>query len=125
VEIDLQRGDVDAAARSADRLADYADASDSAVLRAEARLSDGRVAVHRGDTERAVADLTAARDVLAHQERPVLAATIRLELARALAGVCRREEAVAEGRAALACFQRLGVPPQAAAAEELLRAVAP
>lgn len=125
VEIDLQRGDVAAAARSADRLADYADASDSAVLRAEARLTDGRVAAHRGDTERAVADLTAARDGLAHEERPLLAATVRLELARALAAVGRREEAVAEGRAALACFLRLGVQPQAVAAEELLRAVAP
>jgi len=125
VEIDLQRGDVDAAERSADRLADYADASDSAILGAEARLSDGRIAVHRGQAERAVTELEAAREDLAHEERPLLGATIRLELARALAAVGRREEALAEGRAALACFQRLGVVPQADAAEELLRAVAP
>jgi tetratricopeptide (TPR) repeat protein len=125
VEIDLQRGDIDAAARSAERLADYADASDSAILAAEAMLCDGRIAVHRGDAERAVADLTLARDDLAHEERPILGATIRLELARALAAVGRREECVAEGRAALACFQRLGVGPKADAAEELLRAVAP
>jgi len=125
VEIDLQRGDVDAAERSAERLADYADASDSAILEAEARLSDGRIALHRGDPERAVAHLAAARDDLAHEERPVLGATIRLELARALAAVGSREEAVAEGRAALACFQRLGIVPQVAAAEEMLRAVSP
>jgi hypothetical protein len=80
--------------------------------------------VHRGDAARAVADLSAGRDGLAHEERPVLAATIRLELARALAAVGRQEEAVAEGRAALGCFQRLGVAPQAEAAAELLRAVA-
>ncbi len=125
VEIDLQRGDLDAAERSADRLADYADASDSAILAAEAKLSDGRVAVHRGDLERAVTHLEAARDHLAHEERPVLGATIRLELARALAAVGRRDEAVAEGRAALACFQRLGVVPQADAAAEVLRELAP
>jgi tetratricopeptide (TPR) repeat protein len=125
VEIELQRGDLGAAERSADRLADYADASDSAILAAEAKLSDGRIAVHRGDLDRAVADLTSARDDLAHEERPVLAATIRLELARALAAVDRRDEALAEGRAALACFQRLGVEPQAAAAAEVLRELAP
>jgi tetratricopeptide (TPR) repeat protein len=125
VEVDLQRGNVDAAERSAERLADYADASDSAILSAEAKLSDGRIAVHRGDPAWAVTHLEAARDVLHAEERPVLAATIRLELARALAAVGRREEAVAEGRAALAGFLRLGVVPQADAAGELLQSVAP
>ena len=125
VEIDLQRGDLVAAERSADRLADYADASDSAILGAVAKLSDGRIAVHRGEYERAVTDLTEASHLLAHEDRPVLGATVRLELTRALAAVGRREEAVGEGRTALAEFERLGVVPGAFAAAEVLRELAP
>ncbi len=120
VEIDLQRGDLDAAERSAERLADYADESDSAILSAAAGLSDGRIALHRHDADEAIAVLEDAAAVLADQDRPVLGATIQLELARALAEV-DPVRAVAEARDALVCFQRLGVVPQVETTADLLR----
>jgi tetratricopeptide (TPR) repeat protein len=121
VEVELARGDVDAASRTAERLFDYAEESDSAILSALANLSDGRVAMHRGDLTAAVSAFESARAVLAVEERPILAAMIGLELGHALADADQTEAAVDEGRSALACFVRLGAPAEAGRATALLR----
>jgi tetratricopeptide (TPR) repeat protein len=120
VEVDLARGDVDAATRAAERLFDYAEESDSAILSALAKLSDARVASRRGDIASALSVLEGARTDLEGEERPILAATIDLELGTVLAETGQIERAVAEGQAALACFARLGAPAEVERANALL-----
>ena len=73
-----------------------------------ASLAAGRVAAARADTDAAMAALVEARDALAPDERPVLAGTIRYEMARVLAATGETAAAVSEARAALAIFDRLG-----------------
>ncbi len=123
VDVELARGDLSAAERSAERLADYAEESDSPVLRADSKLADGRVAVHCGDPPAAIAALSAGLDELAGQERPILAAIIRLDLARALAADGSTDAAVHEARAALASFEQLGAELFVRRARELLNDV--
>jgi tetratricopeptide (TPR) repeat protein len=120
VEVELARGDVAAAAGSAERLADYADESDSAMLRALSRLSDGRVAMHRGAPAEAVTALREAQSELVEEQRPVLSGMIDLELAHALAAAGDPTTAAEQARSALACFERLGAPVEAERASRLL-----
>jgi DNA-binding CsgD family transcriptional regulator len=113
-------GALDEAAEAAGQLAELADQAESRTLRAEARLATGRVAVLRGDNEPAVRELEEALRALGQEDRPFLASTIRLELARLLAAD-QPARAETEARAALACFTRLGASPGADAARALLR----
>ncbi len=120
VDVELARGSIDAADRAAERLADYASDSDSSILRAESHLADGRVAEARGDMQAATKSFESGIDQLSREERPVLIATLRLELAQAVASndVARATD---EGRVALATFERLGAPREIERAAELLR----
>jgi tetratricopeptide (TPR) repeat protein len=120
VDVELAGGDVDTADRTAERLADYADQSDSAVLRAEARLADGRVFVARGDWSAAVTALRAGLEALGAEERPILSAAIRLELAHALAEAGERAAASDEARGAHAALERLGVEREVRRAAALI-----
>jgi tetratricopeptide (TPR) repeat protein len=120
VEVELARGDVDAASRAAERLFDYAEQSDSTILSAQAKLADGRVAVGRGDLDTAVSAFDGARADLAAGERPMLGAMIGLELGHVLADAGQKETAVNEGRKALACFARLGASAEVERAKALL-----
>src|SRR5207302_301015 len=104
VDVELGRGDVVAAERAAERLSDYAEGSDSPVLRADARLADGRVSMRNGEAAAAIAAFEAGLDELAGEERPVLAAILRLDLAGALGALGHEARATDEARAALACF---------------------
>ncbi len=108
VDVELGRNDLVAAERAAERLSDYSEESDSPVLRADARLADGRVYMRNGDTGAAIAAFEAGLDEIGGQERPILAAVIRLDLAEALGVSGDRARAIDEARAALACFERLG-----------------
>ena len=121
VEVELARGDVDAASGTAERLFDYAAESDSAILCAQAKLADARVAMRRGDVDSAVSAFEGARADLAAGERPMLGATIGLELGHVLADTGQMETAAEEGRAALACFARLGASAEVERAQALLR----
>ena len=121
VEVELARGDVDAADRAAERLADYADESDSPVLRAEAKLADGRVAMRSRRTAAAIAALEAGLDALGGEERPILAAMIRLELAHALADVGDTASARDDRRSAVAALGRLRAARTARAASSIER----
>lgn len=120
VDVELARGDPAAAERSAERLADYADESDSHVLRADAKLADGRVAMHRGDASAAAAAFESGLDELKGQERPILAASLRLHLAGALSEAGSTTRALDEARSACAAFERLGTPLFADRARELV-----
>jgi tetratricopeptide (TPR) repeat protein len=123
VDVELARGDLDAADRCAERLADYADDSDSPILRAESRLADGRVASARGETAAAVASFEAGLDDLGVEERPALAATFRRELASSLADAGDTVRATDEARAALATFVRLGAERDVQHATALLERI--
>ena len=61
--------------------------------------------------------------LLDSDERPLLLATIRLELAEALARLGDTAMAITEARAALSCFERLGAAPRRDQAAALLRAL--
>ncbi len=119
VDVELARGDVDAADRAAERLADYADESDSAVLRAEAKFADGRVFAARGDLPRATETLRAGLEALGSEERPLLSGAIRLELALSLAD-SDSASALDEARAALAILGRAGAEGEVVRASALI-----
>jgi DNA-binding CsgD family transcriptional regulator len=121
VRAELARGDVASAAVAADELAALALATGGAVLHAEAALSQGLVAVARGDHRAAVLDFESVPRCLARDERPLTAAVARLELARALAGCGDRSAALIEARAALAAFERLGAWGEVDRASALVR----
>jgi DNA-binding NarL/FixJ family response regulator len=118
VELELRRGEVAAAGRAAQRLLALEGECNSNEIRAMARLASARIAIHKGEHPRAIEELETALMLLLHRDRPLLAAHIRLELARALAGAGERAAAAVEAEAALATFQRLGVTPHINAARE-------
>lgn len=121
VDVELGRDDVAAAERAAERLSDYADESDSPILRADARLADGRVAMRLGATDAVIAALESGLDDISGEERPILAATLRMDLAQALATATQTARAIDEARAALALFERLGATRFVERASSFLR----
>jgi tetratricopeptide (TPR) repeat protein len=124
VDVELARGNLDAADSAAERLADYADESDSAVLSAQAKLADGRVFLARGDGQAAVAAFRAGLEALDGEERPVLSGTIRTGLAHGLADTGETAAALDQARAAVATLERLGADREAAKAAALIENLA-
>lgn len=119
VEVQIEQGNVEAAATTARRLSDVAERSSLPRLEALSRLAHGRVAAasedaHAGDI------LASAITAFAAQNLPLDAARARLELARLLGG-SQPDVAIAEARTALAEFERLGAPRLADAAASFLR----
>jgi DNA-binding CsgD family transcriptional regulator len=121
VEVELARGERDAAAAAAGALAGLAAAVDVPSVRSEAAVAAGRVAAAAGDDAGARAALTDAKAFLAGEDRPLALGRVRLELARALDVAGDRPGAVAEVRAALAGFERLGAVAARDQAAALLR----
>lgn len=124
VEVELQRGDVAAATRAADRLFKLEDLCESNEIRSLARLGRARVALHEGDHATAIEELDTALTLLIHLERPMLTAQVRLEMARALARAGDDAGALVEAESALAAFHKLGIAPQIAASQSLIGLVA-
>lgn len=122
VEAELARGDVAAARAAAGRLGALASSVDVAMLRADAAVAAGRVLVAEGDTTGAVQAYHEAKGHLGDERQPKLA-TVRLELAEVLAAAGAGPAAIAEARAALACFERLGVTDGRDRAAALLRSL--
>jgi len=120
VDIELRRDDLPAAARAARRLLSLEDECSSNEIRAMARLAAGRIAAHKGAHERALEELETALTLLMHRDRPLLAALIRLELARVLASAGQEASAYLEAEAALSIFEKLGAAPDVAAGREFL-----
>ena len=121
IEAELARDNVPGAELALERLIGYADASESPVLRAAAKLSEARIERHRGKSSEAIALLTDASKLLTNDERPLLAGRINLELAEALAETGDNATAIAEARCALAIFERLGASRDADEVAALLR----
>ncbi len=80
---------------------------DVPVVHADACLAEGRVLVALGDVEAALEVFARGATHLDGAERPLQLGLLRLEMAEAMATV-DQAGAVAEGRAALACFERIG-----------------
>jgi DNA-binding CsgD family transcriptional regulator len=123
VEIELARGDADAAGRHASALSELADRADGPQLRADAALARARVAVAERRPRAAVSSLDEARSWLRADERPLLAATIMLERAAALRDAGDRGAAIDNARAALDGFERLGAAPLIDRTNALLRSL--
>ncbi len=121
VDVHLEEGNVDAAARVAERLDRIAGAQRGPYLKAAAALAKGRVCVAGGEGD-ARACLREALEGFARAQLPVELAWTRLELARALAEGSP-EVAIAEAKLALQDFERLAAPRSADAAAALLRSL--
>jgi ATP/maltotriose-dependent transcriptional regulator MalT len=130
VEAHLANGDGDAAAGAADRLAAHAAAYGGALAAAHLALARGRTSATSGAALPAAgrsataapdpAQLEQAVERFAGLGLPLETARARLWLARATEGR-QHDAAVAEARAALASFDRLGATADADEAAALLR----
>ena len=121
VDVHLEEGNVDAAARVAERLDRIAGAQRGPYLRAAAALAKGRVCVAGGEGD-ARACLHEALEGFARAQLPMELALTRLELARALADGSP-EVAIAEAKLALQDFERLEATRHADATAALLRSL--
>lgn len=122
VEGHLAAGDQDAATSAAAQLESLAQAHPDGYPAAQAATAAGHVAAAAGDLDGAAGRFHAALAIFVRLELPVDAAHVRLALARA--GAQRRPEvAIAEARAALEVFDRIGAAVHADAAAALLRAL--
>jgi DNA-binding CsgD family transcriptional regulator len=123
VEVERRRGHVDAARDAAAALADLAARTDLAAVHADACLAEGRVLFALEDVPAALDAFIRAKAHLADDSRPLQLGLIRLEMAEVLAVAGDVAGAVVEGRAALACFERLGAAPARDRASALLRSL--
>jgi DNA-binding CsgD family transcriptional regulator len=124
IEVELDRGDVAAAQQALDRLSRLAATVDGDHLTGDVARGRARLALATGDRDRALADLQEATRWFAAADRQVQLAEVRLDLAELLAADAtddRTASAVAEARAAHACFDRLGAVNGRDRAAELLR----
>ena len=122
VDVHLAAGRVQDADAAAERLAVTARRHRSMYLTASAALATGSVRLADGRSEEALACLRDAIVGFDGAELPMELARTRLELATALAAD-RPEVALAEGRAALAGFERLRAARHVDAAAALLRSL--
>ena len=123
VEVELRRGHVDAARGAAAALADLAARTDLAAVHADACLAEGRVLLALEDVAAALDAFTRAKAHLADDSRPLQLGLITLEMAEVLAVAGDVAGAIVAGRAALACFERLGAAPARDRAGALLRSL--
>jgi DNA-binding CsgD family transcriptional regulator len=123
VEVEVQRGDSDAATTALTRLQELDELCDSREIKAYSRLAAGWLARHEKKFEKALAELEDAAALLLRYDRPLLTARVRLETARCLRDLNRTGAAIVEAEAALASLRRLGVAGEVRRAEQLLAAL--
>lgn len=108
VEAQLARDDVAAARSHSERLRKLSDEVRSQAVSAEAAIAQARVEAHCGDDDSALSLYSRARLLLGAEGRPLLCGVIRLETAQIRASAGDRDGAVADARAALVTFERVG-----------------
>jgi DNA-binding NarL/FixJ family response regulator len=121
VDVHLEEGDVEEAARIAERLDLVASAQRGPYLKAATALAKGRICVASGEGD-ARACLHAALAGFARAQLPMELARTRLEMARALSERSP-EVAIAEAKSALEDFERLEAARHADAAAAVLRSL--
>jgi DNA-binding NarL/FixJ family response regulator len=123
VDAQLATGDVDAAARSVDRLTAVTDGVDCQSVAGLTQLARGGVELAAGRPAEAAACLQEAAHVFAAHDRPALAARANLDLSEAVAATGDEAGAVVAARAAWAAASRLGAAPLEDRAAARLRAL--
>jgi len=121
VVAEVQRGDLDAATEAAHQLEETAAIVDVAAIHAEGHLARARVLSASGDDAAALAAFERALATLGEEQRPMLAGTVRQEMADVLARSGDQAMAITQARAALACFERLGAATRRDQVAALLR----
>jgi DNA-binding CsgD family transcriptional regulator len=121
VEAEITRGDLDAAAAAAARLATMADGAPTRILLAERELAAGRVFAATGRHDAALDAFGRAQAHFDGEGRPLPGAITHLETASSLAEGGDVAGAITEARVALATFERLGAVAGADRARALLR----
>jgi DNA-binding CsgD family transcriptional regulator len=123
VDVELHRGDIDAARDTAAELAALADDVDVSVVRADAAIAEGRVLAALGDHAAAIDAYCQVKGEIGEDEWPLRLGMVRLELAEVLAAAGDNPAAIVEARAAHATFQRLGATTARDRASALLRSL--
>jgi DNA-binding CsgD family transcriptional regulator len=121
VDVQLEMGDIDDAARTTGRLKHIADTQRGPYLRAVAALAQGQVCIANGQGD-ARACLHDALDGFARALLPMELASTRLAMARALAERSP-EVAIAEAKSALEGFERLEAARHVDEAAAVLRSL--
>jgi DNA-binding CsgD family transcriptional regulator len=119
-EAEIAMGDAEAALARAARLAESGANTGCRLLTARGGRALGRALLASGDPDGAILHLGRALDAFARLEMPLEAARTHLLLAEAF-GEGRSANAIAEGRAAMSTFERLGAALDADQAAALLR----
>jgi DNA-binding CsgD family transcriptional regulator len=122
VPIQIERGDLAGAGRSAERIDELATQSGQAQHRAEADVARGRFALAKGATPDAARALFSAVEAYDHLGMPIHAARTRLYLAETLAD-SDPETAIAEARAASSRLDEAGITADADRADSLIRSL--
>ncbi len=121
IDVHLKEGNIDEAARAAQRLSRIAGAQRGPYLKAAAALANGQVCIASGHGD-ARACLHDALEGFARAQLPMELARTRLEMARAQSERSP-EVAIAEAKAALENFERLEAARHADAAAAVLRSL--
>jgi DNA-binding CsgD family transcriptional regulator len=121
VRAELQLGEIRGARAAADELLSLAVGLDLAGIHADAAIAQARVLCALDNAEMAVDAYVRARTHLSGGERPFEFGLVCLELAELMAARGEAPRAIAEARAALSCFSRLGASPARDRASALLR----
>lgn len=119
-EIEIARGDIEAATRASIDLARLAELTERGPLNALADLSVGRVSAAAGSLADAIECFRRSLREIG-ESNPLLSSTARTELASALTAAGDNASAVVEARAALATFERLGAKGEVDRTAALLR----
>ena len=118
--VELERGEVEAARATADRLAELGERAGCEAIVGQAARAVGRALASAGEDEAAVTTLEKALGVFGRLELPLETARTRVLLARTLRD---RDAAVREARAALEGFEQLGAGRDADETAAFLRAL--
>lgn len=118
VDIMLETGDLDAARKGSEELAEIANAFDSLVLDAIAAHARGAVLLAAGDPQSALEPLRRCFETWQQVGAPYLAARLRVLVGRACMALGDRDGAELEFSAAREVFESLGARPDLAAMDE-------
>ncbi|MGH8913555.1 MAG: LuxR C-terminal-related transcriptional regulator [Acidimicrobiia bacterium] len=121
VVVQIRRGDIDGAARSAAQIETVAQGTGDDRNLAQGELAQGRVSMAQGDADAAVTALSAAAERFDRLHMRMEASHARLDLGAALAAMGQVEPAMAEVRNASVVFEKAGALRPADRADALLR----
>jgi DNA-binding CsgD family transcriptional regulator len=123
VLVQIRRGDLDGAAKSARQIEASAEREGNDRDLAQSALARGRVAMAQGDSGKGLSALYSAVEIFDRLRMRLDAASARLSLGEALADAGNLDDAMSELKTASAVFEKAGAIRQADRADALLRAL--